>query len=124
MLVALVLLSIPISIYLVNQRQDIRQQAGNSSGQRALTSIPTCSWSKNPILPGLTSELTITYSQQTINKTIIPDIDPVVGYKIIGNTQNGGILYQFDKPGVTWVVTLRESSNGPALNTCTITTTR
>ena len=121
--VAFVLLSIPISIYLVNQRQEIRQQAVSSSLQRTLTTIPTCSWSKNPISPGSTSELTITYSQQTINTTLIPDIDPVVGYKIIGNTQSGGIIYQFDKSGETWVVSLKESFNGATINSCTISKT-
>lgn len=89
-----VLAAIPTAFYLVNQEQDIRQNAANG--------IPACLFVPGTVQPGETAQLLIaSYPYQ-----IAPYIEPSSGYVMTGKPQGNTITYVFNTPGKTWTASL------------------
>jgi hypothetical protein len=114
--VLFVLGAVPLTFYLANQQQDIRQQAADST--------PACIFTPGTIRPGETSELLVVsypYAPE-------PYMEPADGYSIV-EKRGDTIIYKLDKPGTTWKISLLDPSNPMknnlpnALASCTVSTT-
>lgn len=131
LVIFILLLSIPISIYLINQSLDYQQHASSRFGAKP-SGFPSCSWDKPSVSPGDTAELiTINYGNNfsDISTVPAPYIQPETGFKKIGKSVTGGMKYELDTPGTEFTASLLDSNNPVVdgkpniVTSCKITTT-
>ncbi|MGE5041419.1 MAG: hypothetical protein ACM3IJ_00780 [Candidatus Levyibacteriota bacterium] len=109
----ILLLSIPISVYLVNQQLTIKQQASSRFGAKP-SGFPTCAWDKTSIAAGETAELImVNYGNNFADVSTVPEpyIQPENGYKKMGKTVTGGKKYELDLPNTEYTASLLDPTS-------------
>ncbi len=124
-----IIISIPITYSLVQQRADIRQRA---SGVPSVSGTPSCEWSKPSVNPGESAELILinyTADVPDVGGKLSPVISPPSGYRFIKKLDDGNLLYELDTPDTMFKASLLDpsstanSSDLKTVATCIISTT-